>query len=95
MAQEWCLFYGILETSEAHALYLRYCKRKNIQPKSFAASSTGASPQKKSTTTTTSINAAAPVSKKRRGGNTKGGEDFDADTGVSGGKVWESASIPM
>lgn len=88
MAQEWCLFYGILDEQEAHKLYLKYCKRKNLTPK--VAASPVKAPARAS--------AAAAASNKRRKTSTRGGEDDDMavdDTGIAESKVWESASVPM
>lgn len=87
MAQEWCLFYGILDEQEAHKLYLKYCKRKNLTPK--VAASPVKAPARAS---------AAAASNKRRKTSTRGGEDDDMavdDTGIAESKVWESASVPM
>lgn len=58
MAQEWCLFYGILDDQAARKLYEKYCKRKGITPKPLPPS-----PVKKASTATTS---SQQVNKKRK-----------------------------
>lgn len=54
MAQDWCVWYGILPAAQHHKIYLQVCKRKGIKPVAggegggnAGAAAAGGSPVKK------------------------------------------------
>ena len=79
MAQEWCLFYGVVQDEEhAEKLYKLVSKRKGKDASSPGKKSSGASKTKKEA-------ASPPPKKKAR----KAVEDTDDDTGFEAGSAWE------
>ncbi|CAM9291082.1 unnamed protein product [Choristocarpus tenellus] len=78
MAQDWCLAYGIFSWEDAHSLYIKICKRKEIQPSLYSPPESVSSPSK--------VKKAAP------GGGGKARRrksEVDDDTGFEAGNAFE------
>ena len=70
MAQEWCVFYGVLDEEKAFELFKKICKRKGAKPPTPVKKSAGKPASK-----------AAVQPKKKKSKKTVVDDDVEVDTG--------------